>query len=47
MLLISCCGVIAYVGARFILLVLPFIELRSLPTLAHQTISWSNFLPHI
>jgi hypothetical protein len=46
-LYISFCGAMAYIGARFILLILPFLELRSLPPLAHQTISWSNFLPHI
>jgi hypothetical protein len=44
---ISFLGAISYVGARFILLILPFLELRDLPPLAHQTVSWSNFLPHI
>ncbi|TEB19911.1 hypothetical protein FA13DRAFT_1743734 [Coprinellus micaceus] len=44
---ISFCGAVAYVGARFILLVLPFLELRNLPPLAHKAVSWSNFLPHI
>lgn len=44
---ISLLGAIAYVGARLILLVLPFLELRALPPLAHQTVAWSNFLPHI
>ncbi|TEB25711.1 hypothetical protein FA13DRAFT_1140705 [Coprinellus micaceus] len=47
MAFITFCGAITYIGARFILLVLPFLELRNLPPLAHQTISWSNFLPHI
>jgi hypothetical protein len=44
---VSFFGAIAYVGARFILLILPFLELRDLPPLAHETVSWSNFLPHI
>jgi hypothetical protein len=38
---------VAYTAARCTLLVLPFLELRELPPLAHQTVAWSNFLPHV
>ncbi|TFK50279.1 hypothetical protein OE88DRAFT_231352 [Heliocybe sulcata] len=40
-------GVIAYIGARFILLVLVFTLLRSLPPSAFETVSWTMFIPHI
>lgn len=40
-------GCILYVLARILLLVLPFISLRSLPREAYQTVHWTTFIPHI
>jgi hypothetical protein len=36
-----------YIVARFILIGLAFAQLRSLPQSAHESVDWSNFLPHI
>ncbi|KIM77491.1 hypothetical protein PILCRDRAFT_11937 [Piloderma croceum F 1598] len=38
---------ILYVLARILLLVLPFVSLRSLPPGAYQTVHWTTFIPHI
>ncbi|KAJ3507444.1 hypothetical protein NMY22_g16929 [Coprinellus aureogranulatus] len=34
-------------AARFVFIVLPLLQLRNLPPLAHQTVPWSDFLPHV
>ncbi|KAJ3538420.1 hypothetical protein NMY22_g5173 [Coprinellus aureogranulatus] len=34
-------------AARFVFIVLPPLQLRNLPSLAHQTVPWSDFLPHV
>lgn len=34
-------------AARFVFVVLPLLQLRRLPVLAHQSVPWSNFLPHV
>lgn len=36
-----------YIVSRTILLILPLIELRSLPPSAFQSIDWTGFIPHI
>jgi len=38
---------ILYILARMLLLVLPFMSLRSLPLEAYQTVRWTTFIPHI
>jgi hypothetical protein len=38
---------ILYILARMLLLVLPFVSLRSLPLGAYQTVRWTTFIPHI
>jgi hypothetical protein len=38
---------ILYVFARFALLVLAFMSLRSLPPDTYRTVHWTNFIPHI
>jgi hypothetical protein len=40
------CGV-SYILARLLLLVLPFVSLRSLPPEAYHTVRWTTFIPHI
>ncbi|KAJ3538423.1 hypothetical protein NMY22_g5178 [Coprinellus aureogranulatus] len=35
------------ITARFAFIVLPLLQLRNLPPLAHQTVPWSDFLPHV
>lgn len=40
-------GVLLYILARTILLILPFAALRSLPPEAYQTVSWTDFIPHV
>jgi hypothetical protein len=37
----------SYIMSRFILLILPLLQLRSLPSGAFILISWSTFIPHI
>ncbi|KAK0199184.1 hypothetical protein DFS33DRAFT_1388942 [Desarmillaria ectypa] len=39
--------ILAYVTGRIILVVLAFMELRSLPPLALKTIKWTTYIPHI
>lgn len=36
-----------YVISRFVLLVLPFMALRSLPPDAYKTVEWTTFIPHV
>jgi len=36
-----------YIASRFLLLVLSFTTLRSLPSSAFQTVEWTMFLPHL
>jgi hypothetical protein len=36
-----------YIISRFILLILPLLQLRSLPSDAFISVSWSTFIPHI
>jgi len=38
---------LAYIGARFCLLVLPLYALRALPEGAYDDVNWTIFLPHI
>lgn len=38
---------LAYIGARLILIVLPFVTLRNLPPAAFQTVNWTTFIPHV
>ena len=42
-LILSAC----YISGRVMLLVLPFISLRSLPAEAYQTVQWTTFIPHV
>ncbi|KAH6914520.1 hypothetical protein BKA70DRAFT_1421286 [Coprinopsis sp. MPI-PUGE-AT-0042] len=37
----------SYLLARFVLIALAFAQLRKLPKDAHQTVEWSDFLPHV
>ncbi|KAJ7331309.1 hypothetical protein DFH08DRAFT_966333 [Mycena albidolilacea] len=47
-LLIAPVGAFAiYIPARLVLIVLPFLELRSLPLSALEDIDWSRYIPHI
>lgn len=36
-----------YITGRVMLLVLPFVSLRSLPAEAYQTVQWTTFIPHV
>ncbi|TEB25696.1 hypothetical protein FA13DRAFT_1637008 [Coprinellus micaceus] len=45
--LISSLGAMTYLATRLSLLVLPFVELRNLSLLVHQTVSWSDLIPHV
>lgn len=38
---------VAYIPARMVLLILPFLTLRSLEPAVYRSISWFNLLPHI
>lgn len=38
---------IVYISARLALLVVSFTTLRSLPSVAYQTVRWTTFIPHI
>ncbi|KAF7369916.1 hypothetical protein MSAN_00621100 [Mycena sanguinolenta] len=40
-------GLPLYIGARLILIGLPFAELRSLPASAFADVNWSTYIPHI
>ncbi|KAK0432185.1 hypothetical protein EV421DRAFT_1510428 [Armillaria borealis] len=44
---ISCAGIISYIIGRTGLVVLAFIQLRSLPPLAFHTVQWTTHIPHI
>lgn len=44
---VSGVGVIVYLLARLILLVLAFIGLRSLSPAVYQNVYWTTFIPHI
>ncbi len=45
--MISCAGVISYIIGRTGLVVLAFMQLRSLPPLAFHTVQWTTHIPHI
>ncbi|TFK50303.1 hypothetical protein OE88DRAFT_1749602 [Heliocybe sulcata] len=45
LLMVIC--LLVYITARITLLVLAFMQLASLPLGAYQTVSWTNFIPHI
>ena len=36
-----------YIAARILLIVLPLVELRSLPASAFVDVNWSTYIPHI
>lgn len=36
-----------YIGARFILLGIAFRSLSTIPNTGHQTVAWTDFIPHI
>ena len=38
---------VLYIAARLCLIILAFLGLRNLPFAAHQTPSWTNFIPHL
>ncbi|KAF7369951.1 hypothetical protein MSAN_00624900 [Mycena sanguinolenta] len=40
-------GIPFYIAARIILIVLPLMELRSLPASAFVDVNWSSYIPHI
>ncbi|KAK0224520.1 hypothetical protein EDD85DRAFT_982166 [Armillaria nabsnona] len=40
-------GVVVYIVARIMLIVLAFMQLRSLPSLALHTVQWTTYIPHI
>ncbi|KAF9457847.1 hypothetical protein BDZ94DRAFT_1272093, partial [Collybia nuda] len=40
-------GMFTYIVARIILMVLPFMSLRSLPDTAFKDVEWTKFIPHI
>lgn len=40
-------GGIPYILTRFMLLVMAFMSLRSLPPEAYQTVRWTTFIPYI
>ncbi|PBK83049.1 hypothetical protein ARMGADRAFT_975243 [Armillaria gallica] len=44
---ISCAGIIAYIIGRMALVILAFMQLRSLPPLAFHAIQWTTYIPHI
>ncbi|PBK58753.1 hypothetical protein ARMSODRAFT_967466 [Armillaria solidipes] len=44
---ISCAGIIAYIVGRMALVILAFMQLRSLPQLAYYTAQWTTYIPHI
>ncbi|KAK0432177.1 hypothetical protein EV421DRAFT_1742517 [Armillaria borealis] len=44
---ISCIGTIAYIVGRMTLVILAFMQLRSLPPLAFHTVQWTTYIPHI
>ncbi len=40
-------GTISYIVARIMLIILAFLQLRSLPPLAFCTVQWTSYIPHI
>ncbi|SJL08989.1 uncharacterized protein ARMOST_12365 [Armillaria ostoyae] len=44
---LSVLAIVIYIIARVILIVLAFLQLRSLPPLALRTVDWTTFIPHI
>ncbi|SJL18581.1 uncharacterized protein ARMOST_22178 [Armillaria ostoyae] len=40
-------SIVAYIIARIILIILAFLQLRSLPPLAFCTVQWTTYIPHI
>ncbi|KAF9457843.1 hypothetical protein BDZ94DRAFT_1313790 [Collybia nuda] len=40
-------GMLTYIIARILLMVLPFTSLRDLPPNAYKDVDWSSFIPHI
>jgi hypothetical protein len=47
LLFIELAAFASYILARLVLIVLPFIELRSLPPSAFMDVNWSRYIPHI
>ncbi|KAK0440195.1 uncharacterized protein EV420DRAFT_1582093 [Desarmillaria tabescens] len=45
--ILSSVGAVAYIIARIMLIVLAFMQLRSLPPLAFHTVQWTTYIPHI
>ncbi|KAK0239705.1 hypothetical protein EDD85DRAFT_949543 [Armillaria nabsnona] len=44
---ISAVGAVTYIVARVFLIVLAFMQLRSLPESAFHTVTWTTYIPHI
>ncbi|SJL00859.1 uncharacterized protein ARMOST_04173 [Armillaria ostoyae] len=44
---ISAVGAVTYIVARIFLIVLAFMQLRSLPQSAFHTVTWTTYIPHI
>ncbi|PBK78597.1 hypothetical protein ARMSODRAFT_1011157 [Armillaria solidipes] len=44
---ISVVGAVTYIVARIFLIVLAFMQLRSLPESAFHTVTWTTYIPHI
>ncbi len=40
-------GIVAYIVARIMLIILAFLQLRSLPPFALCTVQWTTYIPHI
>ncbi|KAK0431862.1 hypothetical protein EV421DRAFT_133913 [Armillaria borealis] len=45
--LVVAVGMVTYIVARIMLIVLAFMQLRSLPPLAFHTVQWTTYIPHI
>ncbi|KAK0229395.1 hypothetical protein EDD85DRAFT_145535 [Armillaria nabsnona] len=45
--LLTFAGIFAYTVARIMLIILAFLQLRSLPPLAFCTVQWTTYIPHI
>ncbi len=45
--LVASVGMVAYIVGRIMLIVLAFMQLRSLPPLAFHTVQWTTYIPHI
>ncbi|KAK0229401.1 hypothetical protein EDD85DRAFT_1026871 [Armillaria nabsnona] len=46
-LLMMLVGIVAYIVARIMLIILAFLQLRSLPPFAFCTVQWTTYIPHI